>query len=129
VTRKKVALLLLSAGMVAVGISHFVAPAPFVAIVPRWLPSPELLVYVSGACEVAGGLGLLHPRTRVPAAWGLFALYLAVFPANVNMAIHGISPTGTPVPAWAAWGRLPFQLVFLAWAWWLTRPEGYERAG
>jgi uncharacterized membrane protein len=71
---------------------------------------------VSGVAEIAGGLGLLVPRTRRAAAWGLIALFIAVFPANVNMAVNEL-PLGTKtVPAWTLWARLPLQLVLIAWA-------------
>lgn len=120
--------LLLAAAMVAVGVMHFVDPAPFVRIVPPWVPDASLAVYVSGAAEIAGGAGLLARATRIAAAWGLIALYVAVFPANVYMATHGISPGATPVPAWAAWARLPFQALFIAWAWWYTRPDPTTKA-
>jgi uncharacterized membrane protein len=68
---------------------------------------------------------LLEPRTRVYAAWGIIALLIAVFPANVYVAIHGIDmATGQPgSPSAAAWIRLPFQALFTVWAWWYTRPE------
>lgn len=110
--------------MVGIGVVHFARPQPFVDIVPTWLPAPWLLVYVSGVCEILGGLGLLVPRTRRFAAWGLIALYIAVFPANIHMAVHRITPTGTdPLPTWALWARLPFQLVFILWAHRFTRRE------
>ena len=105
--------------MVGIGALHFVAPGPFVAIVPAALPAPLALVYVSGVFEILGGLGLLWERSRRFAAWGLIALYIAVFPANVNMAVNEIAPLGEPVPEWALWARLPFQLVFVVWAWWV----------
>ncbi len=112
----------LAAGMVAIGIAHFVRPQPFVDIVPPYLPAPLTLVYLSGLFEVLGGLGLLHASTRRAAAWGLIALYVAVFPANIHMAIHEVVPTGTtPLPGWALWARLPLQLVFVAWAHRYTR--------
>ncbi|MCA9556616.1 MAG: DoxX family protein, partial [Myxococcales bacterium] len=105
---------LLAAAMIAVGIAHFAAPEPFVAIVPPWLPAPLALVLVSGFFEIALGLGLLHPRTRSLAGWGLVALYVAVFPANIHMALHQV-PLGDmqPNPV-ALWGRLPLQAVFIA---------------
>jgi uncharacterized membrane protein len=102
--------------MVTAGMLHFAVPKPFVAIVPRYLPAPMFLVLLSGAFEIAGGVGLLVPFTQRYAAWGLIALYVAVFPANVNMAIHRIGG----LPAWALWGRLPLQLVLIAWAYWFT---------
>lgn len=103
--------------MIGIGADHFVNPEPFVRIVPAFLPAPLLLVYVSGAFEIAGGAGLLFERTRRFAALGLCALYVAVFPANINMAIHEIqlSPGGA-MPVWMMWARLPLQAVFIAWA-------------
>jgi uncharacterized membrane protein len=77
----------LAAFMVFAGVMHFVSPKGFVRIVPRWLPAPEALVAISGVFEVLGGVGLLVPQTRTLAAWGLIALFVAVFPANVNMAV------------------------------------------
>lgn len=109
---------LLAATMVAVGVAHVVEPEPFVRIVPPVLPAPRFLVYLSGLFEILGGLGLLVPWSRRFSGWGLIALYVAVFPANVYMAWSGVSPVpGVEVSPWAAWGRLPFQLVFIAWAW------------
>lgn len=110
--------------LLVVGVLHFVSPEPFVRIVPPWLPEPLALVYVSGVFEVLGGVGLLVPRTRRMAAWGVLALLVAVFPANVHMAVAGAQPfPEDPVPAWAAWARLPLQPVLWLWAWFLTRPD------
>jgi uncharacterized membrane protein len=82
------------------------------------------LVLVSGVFEVLGGVGLLLPQTRRAAAWGLILLFLAVFPANIYMAMEGIQiDPEHPMPEWGAWLRLPFQAVFIAWAYLLTRPE------
>lgn len=118
---KTVALYALAAAMVAVGVLHFVRPKPFVRIVPEYLPAPLMLVYVSGFFEILGGLGLLVPATRVWAAWGLIALYIAVFPANVYMLTENVSlDPNKPIPRWALLLRLPFQLVFIAWAYWFT---------
>lgn len=116
---------LLAVAMVAVGVLHFVRPAPFERIVPDWLPAPHALVLVSGAAEIGLGAALLVPRARRLASFGLVALYAAVFPANVHMAVHGIQlePDGT-LPAWAMWARLPLQLVFVAWALWVGRGTG-----
>jgi uncharacterized membrane protein len=115
--------------MVAVGVAHFVVPQPFVDIVPPYLPAPRMLVYVSGLFEVLGGVGLLLERTRRLAAWGLIALYVAIFPANIHMALHQVVPTGTePLPAWALWARLPLQLVFIGWAHRYTRHARARRA-
>ena len=114
---------LLSAMMVAAGSLHFVAPDKYAKIVPECLPAPRLLVLISGVFEIAGGLGLLLKQTRRAAAWGLAALFVAVFPANVNMAVHKIY-TDNP---WILWGRLPLQAVLIVWAVWYTRPERREQ--
>ena len=107
--------------MVAIGLLHFLEPDGFVRIVPAWLPAPLLLVQVSGFFEIAGGAGLLVARAHRAAAFGLIALYVAVFPANINMAVHDIQPVGHPIPTWALWGRLPFQALFIGLAWWMSR--------
>jgi len=121
---KLVALWILALGMIAIGILHFAQPKPFIRIVPKFLPAPRALVYISGFFEIAGGIGLLLPATRVAAAWGLIALYIAVFPANVYMLTHDVSLNPKkPIPRWALWARLPLQLVFIAWAYWFTLPS------
>ena len=86
-------------------------------MVPRWLPAPLLLVQVSGVCELAGAAGLLWPPTRRAAGWGLLALLVAVFPANVEMlrAAHGHG-----APGWqqaVLWLRLPLQPLLGWWVW------------
>ncbi len=108
--------------MILIGIQHFVDPATFMLIVPDWLPAPRALVLISGFFEIAGGVGLLLLRTRRAASFGLIALYIAVFPANVHMAIHGIQlDPHNPMPEWAMWLRLPMQGLVIAWAWWAGR--------
>jgi uncharacterized membrane protein len=102
--------------MVAAGTLHFVVPDVYLGMMPDWLPAHDALVAISGVAEICGGLGLILPQTRRLAAWGLVALYVAVFPANFNMAYHEL-PLGThQVPIWALWARLPVQLVLIWWA-------------
>jgi len=113
--------------MVGIGIAHFARPQPFVGIVPASLPAPLLLVLVSGFFEVLGGVGLLVPRGRRAASVGLVLLYLSVFPANINMVMH--PELGAGIPAWALWARLPFQVLFLAWALWAGGGGEPEHAG
>jgi uncharacterized membrane protein len=105
--------------MIGVGIDHFIAPDFFVKIVPRVLPAPLVLVWVSGFFEALGGVGLLIPKTRRAAGIGLVLLYIAVFPANINMCVH--PELGGSIPLWALWARLPFQVVFIALALWVSR--------
>lgn len=111
---------LVTIAMVTVGVLHFLNPNPFVRIVPKFLPAPLALVYISGVFEIALGIALHPAKTRRWAAWGLVALYLAVFPANINMAIHQIQLTpGGDMPVWAMWARLPFQALFILLALWV----------
>ena len=96
---------------VAAGANHFWNPDPYVAIMPPYLPWPLLLVYLSGAAELLLGALLLVPRFRFRAAWGLVALLVAVFPANLHMAFNPeLFPT---IPPLALWLRLPFQAVLI----------------
>ena len=109
--------------MAVAGINHFVHPAPYLGMMPEVLPAHLTLVYVSGVAEILGGLGLILPATRRLAAWGLIALLIAVFPANLNMALNHL-PLGPHVlPTWALWGRLPLQLLMIWWAASFTRRE------
>jgi uncharacterized membrane protein len=105
---------------VAAGVNHFRDPATYVRIMPPYLPGPRALVYASGVGEILLGGLLLVPRFRRAAAWGLIALLVAVFPANVHMALH---PAEFPrIPPAVLWARLPFQGVLIAWAYLYTRP-------
>jgi len=104
---------------VVAGISHFVHPQAFMSIMPPWLPWPAMLVLVSGICEVGFGLLLLPVATRRVGAWLIIALLVAVFPANVQMAVnyaHAQSPY-----LWIALLRLPLQGVLVWWAWQYTK--------
>jgi uncharacterized membrane protein len=82
-------------------------------MMPQWLPAPELMNYISGAAEIAGGIGILIPKTRKPAAIGLILLLVAIFPANLNIALNGWP--GVDLPRWILIARLPLQLLFVAW--------------
>lgn len=104
---------ILAAFFVVAGANHFLNPAMYLSMMPPWLPAPELLNQVSGAAEIAGGIGILIPLTRRAAAIGLILLLLAVFPANLHVALNGWP--GTDIPRWVLFARLPFQLLFIAW--------------
>ncbi len=113
--------------MVGAGANHFINPPPYLGMMPAELPvSWHLpLVYSSGIFEILGGLGLILPATRRLAAWGLIALFVAVFPANLNMALNQLPLGDDPIPTWALWARLPLQLVLIAWAYMIVRrPSG-----
>ncbi len=106
---------------VGAGVMHFVAMRSYERIMPAYLPAHHELVLVSGAAEIAGGLGVILPYTRRCAAWGIVCLLIAVMPANVWMAQH---PELTPsVPVWLLWLRVPLQLPLIWWALKYTRVE------
>lgn len=107
----------LTAGPVFVvaGLLHFAKPRIYESIMPDWLPAQRELVYASGAAEIIGGLALLHERTRRFGGWWLIATLLAVFPANVHMALNPQDYENVPGGEVALWARLPFQGAFIAW--------------
>jgi uncharacterized membrane protein len=102
---------------VAAGANHFINPAPYLAIMPRYLPWHEALNYASGVAEIAGGVGAMFPMTRVWAGWGLMVLLVAVFPANIQMAQQSGLP-GLSLPQWLLYARLPLQALLI---WWVYR--------
>jgi uncharacterized membrane protein len=110
---------LFGVSFIAAGLNHFVNPGFYVRMMPDYLPWHAELVAISGVAEAVLGAMLLVPRFQVLAAWGLIALLIAVFPANLNMALHADRfPTISPV---ALWIRLPIQGLLIAWAYWYTR--------
>ena len=109
-------IIIMSIFYVGIGIKHFTSPMWFVKIVPPILPYKLSLVYISGFFEILFGIMLLFPYTRYIAAWGLIMLLIAVFPANIYLAMtNGAALNTTPL---IAWGRLPFQFVFIGIAYW-----------
>ena len=112
---------------VAAGVLHFVNPEAYLPLMPDVLPAHMALIYISGVAEILGGVGLLVPRTRRAAAWGLVALLLAVWPANIHVALENVPLFGAEQGAGAwNWVRVAFQLPLLAWAYWYTRPLATE---
>lgn len=101
------------------GVLHFVNPKLYLSIMPPYLPWHLSLVYVSGVAEIILGLALLFPATQVFAAWGLILLLVAVFPANLHMALN--AEQFSQISVWVLWLRLPLQGVLIAVAWWFTR--------
>lgn len=100
------------------GIAHFALTSTEMRIVPPYIPWPRAAVLVSGVFELLGAAGLCFTRTRQAAGWGLFALTLAVTPANVYMLQH---PQPFGIPIWALILRLPLQVGLLAVIWFSTR--------
>jgi uncharacterized membrane protein len=106
---------LLGVALVLQGINHFVLDQEMAQWIPSWLPAPLLMVQLSGIAEIVLGLALFVPRLRRLAGWGIVALLIAVFPANIEMARR---PELLPqVPEVLLWVRLPFQLLFFYWVW------------
>jgi uncharacterized membrane protein len=121
--RKEILRAVLAIALTIVGITHFTHAEQYARIVPPPLP-PFAMVYISGFFEILGAIGLLIPFISVAAAWGIIALFIAVFPANIYQAINSIPIDGIPHHPILYWVRLPFQAVLIAWAWWYTRnPE------
>ena len=115
---KRVSIGLIFVLFVAAGINHFVSPGAYLKIMPEYLPWPLALVYISGFFEVAGGIGIAIPRLRRAAGWGLVGLLVAVFPANIHMALN--PEQFAFIPSWALLARLPLQGVLIAWVWWAS---------
>lgn len=118
--RKEVFRGVLAVSIIIVGITHFLRPEQYARIVPPPFP-PLASVYVSGFFEILGGIGLSIPFVSVAAAWGLVALFIAVFPANIYMTLHNIKIEGIPHSQLLYVARLPLQAVLIAWAYWYTR--------
>jgi uncharacterized membrane protein len=108
------------------GAMHFLRPRAYQAMMPPSFPMHREAVIVSGLAEIAGGAAVIPERTRPLARWWLLGLLLAVFPANVNMAVH---PEQHPklrleqIPRWLLWARLPFQGLAMLWVWRATDPR------
>ncbi|TLD71858.1 DoxX family membrane protein [Phragmitibacter flavus] len=113
---------LLAVFFVVAGVNHFLNPAPYLAMMPKYLPWPEFLHLMAGVVEVVAGVAVLIPRLRRLAGWGMMAILVAVFPANVQIAMFGWP--GYDIPNWVLWARLPFQLVFMVWVWWTCLARG-----
>ena len=121
---KRVLLYVMAAFYVFAGINHFRVPHFYLPMMPPYVPWHAELVFLSGVAEVLCGLGLLLPQTRKPAAWGTIALLIAVFPANIHVAVNNIPVFGaTEGPGALGYIRLPFQLVLIAWAYWYTKED------
>ena len=114
-------LLGLSVFFIYFGVDHFINPDFYLSIMPPSFPLHLEAVYISGLFEILGGIGVLLSKTRKLAGWGLFALLLAVYPANIYMAL---TPEAFPdIPLSALYFRLVLQFLFFYWAYSVTRPS------
>jgi uncharacterized membrane protein len=113
----------LAVAMVFAGVSHLLMPTPFVQHLPEWVPGRDPLVALTGVLEIALGVALVYSKQRRSLAGLAVAAFLvAVFPANVYVAVAAVDVEGQPGGAYP-WIRLPFQALFIAWALWSTRPQ------
>jgi len=106
---------LLGLVFVLAGLNHFRSPRTYEAIMPPELPAHTELVLASGVAEIAGGLAVLHPRTRRAGGLWLIVTLVAVFPANLHMAVR--ADQYAKIPEALLWARLPLQAAFIGWAW------------
>ena len=106
------------AAFIFTGVSHFLIPEKFMEMMPPFLPAPLFLIYLSGVFEILGGIGLMFSKTKRAATAGLILLLLAVFPANVYVALENAQLGGFMNYAVYQWLRLPMQFVLIAWVWW-----------
>ncbi len=116
---KTVLLIIMSLLYVAAGLNHFWHPFTYRKIIPHWLPDADALVSISGIAEVIFGILLIPAATRIAAAWCIIALLIAVFPANIQMALDYRQQHNPHL--WIAIMRLPLQFVLIWWAWLYTR--------
>ncbi len=118
---KKVLKYLFGLMFILAGINHFLKPEFYLPMMPPYIPAHELMVILSGIAEIVLGVMLFIPRFSRLAAWGMIALLVAVFPANLHMALN---PELFPdVPQIGLWIRLPLQGVMIWWAWLYTKPD------
>lgn len=123
---KRILLWVMAAFYAVAGLNHLLHPGFYLAIMPPGLPAPEWLNVAAGLAEIVLGVYVLEPRVRPLAAWGIVALLIAIFPANVYVALENVGiPGGEPGTGNALlnWARLPLQGVLILWAWWYTWPH------
>ncbi|MEJ6589592.1 MAG: DoxX family protein [Crocinitomicaceae bacterium] len=119
---KKTTLYFMAAAYIFVGIRHFLDPDFFLAIMPNYLPYHLEAVYVSGGFEILLGGMMLFEKSRWLGGWGLIALLIAVFPANLYLAQNIAAQEALNISQTAAIGRLPFQVLFIGLAYWHSKP-------
>ncbi len=114
----------LAALFIVSGLLHLLRPSLYLPIMPPYLPYPNEMILVSGVAELAGGVGLLFPPTRRVARYGLIALLVAVFPANIQMAVNGVTGSAPPLILALLLARLPLQPLLI---WLVSRSDAKTR--
>lgn len=120
-SRRDKAAVALAAMFLFTGTDHFANPHRYLPMMPPYVPWPGAMIYLSGFFELLGAAGLLWRRTRRWAGYGLAALLVVVFQANIHVALTGGQVEGLPAAGWYYWVRLPLQFVFIGWAIWCAR--------
>lgn len=124
---KWIAVSALAALLISSGVLHLLRPEIYLPMMPPYLPAHLPLVYASGVFEILGGVGMLLPWTRRWAGLGVIALLIAIFPANIHIAMNDIPVAGHDVPLWGHLLRLPLQAVMIWMAWWGTQHAANRR--
>ncbi|MDX2170151.1 MAG: DoxX family protein [Deltaproteobacteria bacterium] len=118
---KRILLYVMAAFYIFAGVMHFVRPEFYRPMMPPYLPWHDFLIFLSGVAEVGLGAAVLVPAIRPLAAWGIILLLIAIFPANIHIALNNVPLFGNPEGAGILnWVRLPLQGVLILWAWWYT---------
>lgn len=123
-TPKRILLWIMAIFYIVAGVMHFAHPEYYLPMMPPYLPWHPALIFLSGVAELGLGIAVLIPWLRGWAAWGIILLLLAIFPANIHIALHNVPVFGAEHGAgvWN-WVRLPLQGVLILWAWWYTQPD------
>ena len=120
-TLKKVSTITLTLGYILAGINHFRVPEFYIAIIPQYIPYPQLMNTLAGIFEILFGLGLIFSATRKFAAWGIVLMLAAFLPVHISMITNApLTINSTTVNPLLLWLRLALQPVLIAWAWWHT---------
>ena len=119
---KRILLWVMAAFYIFGGLMHFARPDYYMPMMPPYLPWHAALIFLSGVAELGLGVAVLVPAFRSAAAWGIIVLLIAIFPANLHIALHNVPVFGAAEGAGILnWVRLPLQGVLILWAWWYTR--------
>lgn len=116
--KKSISAYLMGLLYLAAGVNHFLNADFYLKMMPHPFPYPMYAVYISGIAEILLGAGVLFNSSRKWSCYGIIALLIAIFPANINMALH---PQSWDIPLWVLYARLPLQLVLIWWAWQVSK--------